>query len=304
MLGTSLSHCICPACGTSSPRDVVRVPDREYGLAWHALYAMCLECRTSFQHPMPEEGKLVSFYPADYHSAGRRGLLTRIRYDMRIRRLETFVGAEGAILDYGCGDGSFLLRAATCIPGRKFFGYEISNQPQTTELADGAVTIVRGSISNLLKVLPTCSLITMNHVIEHLPDPLETLSRLRERLAPRGLLEGQTPAAASLEHRVFGMRWSGYHAPRHTVVFSRDGLRRFLERAGFDNIEVRGAFNPAALAVSIASLTKHAGAPSKIPRKGLPWLFCLGLATALAPIDLFSGAPGVVNFRAQRPVTP
>ena len=41
-------------------------------------------------------------------------------------------------------------------------------------------------------------------------------------------MEGQTPAAGSLEQRVFGSFWSGYHAPRHTVVFSASGLDQFL----------------------------------------------------------------------------
>jgi|SRR4051812_2652847 SAM-dependent methyltransferase len=249
---------------------------------------------------MPEERTLGSFYPANYHSMARDGVLTRIRYDMRVRRLSSVLDGEGAVLDYGCGDGSFLVSAARRMPGRKFFGYEIGDHPETRELAGGAVTLVRGPVSHLFDVLTPCRVITMNHVIEHLADPLDTLRKLREHLAPGGLLEGQTPAAASLEHRVFGTRWSGYHAPRHTVVFSRDGLRRFLERAGFADVQVGAAFNPAGLAVSLASLSQPADAAGRIVRRGAGWLFWLALAAALAPIDLLSGASGIVNFRARR----
>lgn len=253
---------------------------------------------------MPEESQLASFYPPDYHSLGRQGLLTRIRYDMRIKRLQPLLRGDGAILDFGCGDGSFLVQAAARMPNRKLVGYEIGERREIHELAAGAVTVVRGSLADLLDVLPACQVITMNHVIEHLPDPVHILTQLRRRMAQNGVLEGQTPASASLEQRVFGRRWSGYHAPRHTVVFSMAGLRQALLRAGFVGVEVRGAFNPAGLAVSLASMRQPASGRGRIVRSGPSWLFWLTLATGLAPFDLLSGAPGIVNFRAKSPGEP
>src|SRR5262245_43945164 len=106
----NLEH-VCPACGTSGRGTALSVPDHEYALTRHAAYVSCAACCTSFQQQMPTEQELTSLYPANYHSVDRRGLLTQIRYDMRIRHLATMVQGEGAILDYGCGDGSFLLRA-------------------------------------------------------------------------------------------------------------------------------------------------------------------------------------------------
>jgi SAM-dependent methyltransferase len=249
---------------------------------------------------MPREDELTSLYPADYHSLGRSGRLTKIRYDMRVSGIRALKLGDGAVLDYGCGDGSFLVQAASSMPGRKFFGYEIADRSDVQELAGGAVTLVRGTPEHLLELLPACRLIMMNHVIEHLPTPLQTVQRLVAKLAPGGIFEGQTPAAGSLEHRVFGSRWSGYHAPRHTVVFSRKGLRRLLERAGLEKVDVRGAFNPAALAVSLGSMTQRENVPGRITRHGFSWLIWLGLAAVLAPIDLFSGSPGIVNFAGTR----
>jgi hypothetical protein len=250
---------------------------------------------------MPEESQLAAFYPKDYHSMERRGHLTNFRHDMRIRRLLGVLGQdEGPVLDHGCGDGSFLVRAATRMPNRALFGYEISGERRVERHADGQVTIVRGSFNDLLDVLPPCRLITMNHVVEHLPDPFSVLTAMRARLLPGGIFDGQTPAASSLEQRVFGKRWSGYHAPRHTVVFSPKGLGRMLERAGFGDVRIASAFNPAAIAVSLASLTQPADAPGRIRRSGPAWLMWLALATAVAPIDLGSGAGGIMNFHARR----
>lgn len=291
---------VCSACGERTARSAQRVPDHEYALDYVASYVDCEHCHTAFQAPMPASDQLSAFYPAAYHSMGRRGLLANLRNRMRLRKLLPHLDGEGALLDYGCGDGSFLEYAARFLPDRSFFGFEIDSQPSRTSLADGRVTLIRGSHADLMQALPPCRLVTMNHVIEHLPDPLATLSDLREKLLPGGSLEGQTPAAASLEHRVFGLRWSGYHAPRHTVVFSRSGLRTLLSRAGFADAFTRGAFNPAGIAVSLATLRQQPAAPGSIQRGGPAWLFWLGLAASLAPIDLLSGSPGIIDFRAKR----
>ena len=214
---------------------------------------------------------------------------------MRIRRVETSLQPKDAMLDFGCGNGAFLLRAAEKLPGVRFFGYEISDTPEV--ITDGAVTIVKGDVQELWDRLPEIRLITINHAIEHLPAPEETIRALFEKLIDGGVIEGQTPAADSFERKIFGARWSGYHAPRHTVIFSREGLKSLLLRIGFANIEIRPAFNPAALAVSAGS-SLHGQSPSLIKRQGTYWLLLLSLGTAMAPFDLWSGAPGVIDFRA------
>jgi SAM-dependent methyltransferase len=75
--------------------------------------------------------------------------------------------------------------------------------------------------------------IVLSHVIEHLPDPIHTLTQLRSLLSPRGRLLLTTPNALSLGARIFGAFWRGLEPPRHFNVFSPDSLRQALERAGF-----------------------------------------------------------------------
>lgn len=290
----------CPACGASAPGERRAVPDHEYGLAHRASYTRCLACGSEYQSPMPRSEDLAAWYPPSYHSMGGRGRLQQIRDEMRLRRLAKLLDGDGALLDYGCGDGAFLVHAAPKLAPRPLYGFEIAAQSETARLADGAVTLVKGRFEDLLAVLPPCRLIAMNHVIEHLPDPREVLGALEARLLPGGRFEGQTPAAGSLEQKVFGAAWSGYHAPRHTVVFSRPGLERLFSRVGLVDIEVRGAFNPAGLALSLAALS-HGDAPGVVARRGLRWLGLLGLGAALAPVDLLSGAPAVVDFAARKP---
>ena len=294
----------CPACGELGTGPSRAVPDHEYGIPYLATYVACGGCGSLRQDPMPSGAELAGFYPPDYHAQTGQGLLGRLRHQARFRRLAPFVG-DGPVLDYGCGNGDFLRYLARRRPGPEYYGFEIpgneeSSRREVTVLDGGAVTVVRGDIDDVCSVVPPCHLITMNHVIEHLPDPLAVVAELAAKLAPGGVLEGQTPAAGSLEHRVFRGAWSGYHAPRHTVVFSAPGLATLLAKAGLVDVEVERAFNPASIAVSVASVPQR-GRAGHIRRGGASWLAFVAMATALAPVDLLSGSPAIVDFTARRP---
>lgn len=288
----------CPACESSSFRERIAIADREYCVNYLAHYAECAVCGTLSQAPMPSLEQLASFYPATYHAANAQGALAEARHRSRLKRLTPMLMGEGALLDYGCGNGAFLRWAAGKGLNRQLIGYEIGPERKIERLADGEVTIVHGRPEHLLDILPPCRLISMNHVIEHLPDPFSTITALVTFLTLGGALDGETPAADSLERRCFGRAWSGYHAPRHTVIFSRRGLYEILKRARLVRCQVSGAFNPAALAVSLGASTRS---PTRgISRRGVSWLALLVCATILTPIDLLSGAPGIVKFRAFR----
>ena len=290
----------CPACGSTRSETSFRVPDHEYDVGRTAEYGLCADCGTLQQKPIPDLEELAAFYPADYHSFGAAGLLGGLKDSARLRRLRSFVDADHAvILDYGCGDGRFIKEAARRTSGWVFWGFEMAAHKQHYVAPDGRVTIVRGSIADLLADLPPCDVITMNHVIEHLPDPLAVLTTLHGRMSPGGIMEGQTPAADSLERQVFRTKWSGFHAPRHTVVFSRRGLKQILTTAGFRDPQVTPAFNPAGIAVSLASLP-HGDNPGTIKRQGASWLMYVGAAAALHPIERLSGSPGIVNYAARK----
>jgi hypothetical protein len=117
----------CPACGAGQVSSACLVPDHEYGLDRLTQYAQCDACHSVYQDPMPGVQQLAAFYPRSYHSMSGGGGLAGIRHDMRARRLRPMARATGAVLDYGCGDGSFLLRAAERMPGKQFYGFEIAN---------------------------------------------------------------------------------------------------------------------------------------------------------------------------------
>ena len=193
----------CPACLSDEMGDAVPIPDHEYALSYAARFSACRRCETLCQVPMPDGETLASFYPENYHSQTNRGALMRTRHAIRWRHLRGLLDGPGALLDYGCGNGAFLEWVAERCTERELFGYEISGRREVSKLAGGLVTIVKGDSEHLLSLLPPCRLITMNHVIEHLPDPFSAISAVAARLLPGGALEGQTPRSDSWEHQVF-----------------------------------------------------------------------------------------------------
>ena len=57
------------------------------------------------------------------------------------------------ILDFGCGDGAFLLQAAQSMGTRPLWGFEIAEKRSIQELCGGVVRVVRGEFRDLLEVL-------------------------------------------------------------------------------------------------------------------------------------------------------
>lgn len=295
-----MQHQSCLACGSHYFTNRILVPDFEYATNILAEYQRCKNCCSEQQFPMPNSKELASYYPANYHSFNAPSFIHRLKYAMRVKRIKSLLNGEGAILDLGCGNGAFLVYLANSLPKHKrLYGYEIADKREITRLVDGRVTIIRGTYDDLTRILPECSLITMNHVIEHLSNPRELIDTLKGHLIPNGVIEGQTPATQSVEQRIFKHFWSGYHSPRHTIVFSKSGLCKLLGQAGLSGIKLNSAFNPAGLAISLASVFQR-DTTVQIPRKGLRWLCFLGISTLLSPLDLLFG-PAVVNFSARLP---
>jgi 2-polyprenyl-3-methyl-5-hydroxy-6-metoxy-1,4-benzoquinol methylase len=71
------------------------------------------------------------------------------------------------------------------------------------------------------------------HVLEHVPDPLEFVSRGREMLAPGGWLALEVPNFASAAAAREGTDWQGLQPRYHRWHFTSTTLGRLVAEAGF-----------------------------------------------------------------------
>lgn len=137
----------------------------------------------------------------------------------------------GRVLDIGCGSGEFL--AVMRALGWRCVGLEPDSKAAATARDRLGLEVVESRLEAGRLAPEAFDLVTLNHAIEHLADPLEGLAECRRLLAPGGLLAIVTPNLESLGLSRFGRRWVHLDVPRHFWLFTRDTLQKTLSRAGF-----------------------------------------------------------------------
>lgn len=141
----------------------------------------------------------------------------------------------GRLLDVGCGNGVFLMRAREA--GWTVQGIEPDPKAAASARRAG-LEVIEGTLDNG-EDLGLFDAVTASHVIEHVHDPRLFFRQVFERLRPGGRLWLATPNVESLGHRRYGRAWRGLEPPRHMTVFSLPALRRLLDDAGFVQVEAR-----------------------------------------------------------------
>lgn len=136
------------------------------------------------------------------------------------------------LLDVGCGNGAFLQRARSAgweVTGIDFDARAVRQARMTgLDVREGGVEVLEGSEGSF-------DVITMAHVIEHLPNPLTNLRKCHGLLKPGGTIWLETPNIDALGHGLYGAAWRGLEPPRHLVLFSTDSLLGALVKSGFRN---------------------------------------------------------------------
>ena len=120
---------------------------------------------------------------------------------------------EGRLLDVGCASGRFLRQMSE-------IGWTVAGVEFDAAAARKARTVTSEIFEGDPMDAPFApgrfDVVTAFHVIEHLPDPLGTLRRMLEWLAPGGLVIVEVPNVAGVGGRLFGRYWSGaISAARH-----------------------------------------------------------------------------------------
>lgn len=158
----------------------------------------------------------------------------------RVKPLRSFVGWSvmwlhaspgGRLLDVGCGSGAFMAKMREL--GWDTVGVEPDEIAARAGQQHFGLNIRVGTVFDLQLPRGSMNAITMNHVIEHVPDPIDVLKRCHQLLMPGGLLVVVTPNVYSLGRRFFGADWRGLETPRHLFLFSVANLVEVLKRAEF-----------------------------------------------------------------------
>jgi ADP-heptose:LPS heptosyltransferase/SAM-dependent methyltransferase len=103
----------------------------------------------------------------------------------------------------------------------------------------------------VLPVGEAFDLIFLGQTVEHLPDPLLVLRRLRQLLAPGGLLAFDQPNLDSAHASLFGPTWGHWQIPYHRTLTGRRGVRRLASLADMRVVRLRTRTHPYPACVSV-----------------------------------------------------
>lgn len=146
--------------------------------------------------------------------------------DRRFNFLKTLM-ENRSVLDFGCGNGGFLLRAAKAAKAVR--GIELEERLQPYFKKNGLT--VQASIDD---ITDTFDIITLFHVLEHIADPVDILGKLLERLAPGGSMIVEVPNANDAlltlyENDAFSK--FTYWSP-HLFLYTSSTLEMLAKKAG------------------------------------------------------------------------
>lgn len=193
-------------------------------------------------HPQPSAEKLGRYYESDdyiSHTDGKRSLFEKLYHAVKqkalrdkIKLIQGFQPQKGKLLDIGAGTGDFL--AVAKASGWDITGIEPSEKAKSIAKGKGVV------FAESLAAIPDHSydVITMWHVLEHVPDVEAQITELKRIMKPDGVIIIAVPNFKSYDAQYYGKFWAAYDVPRHLWHFSKTAIEKLFARQGIQLIEI------------------------------------------------------------------
>jgi SAM-dependent methyltransferase len=157
----------------------------------------------------------------------RQSLAAKMRLCRRVSRALT---ARIRLLDVGCGAGDFL--ASLDCERFDALGLEISKDGREKCQRRG-LKVLGGDVADMDFGDRQFDVVTMWHVLEHLPEPGNAIRAIRRWLSDSGTVLIAVPNHRSLGFRLGGAEWFHLDSPRHLFIPSRRTIERLAHDAGF-----------------------------------------------------------------------
>jgi len=218
----------CPACGHMV----------DHRLRFRANSCDILQCSSCGLGRAESPGfDPAAYYTADYfsgrHADGyadylgaepvlRREFARSVDFVRRYRR-------GGKLLELGCAYGFFLMEAAR--------HFEVAGIELAADAAEhgrrAGLAVLQGTADEAkLRQIGPVDVIVLFDVIEHLPEPRETLALCRRHLNPGGIIVITTGDFGSLAAKLTGTRWRLMTPPQHLWFFTRQSMHRLASGLG------------------------------------------------------------------------
>jgi SAM-dependent methyltransferase len=250
----------CPICGAD--RGITLLESNDVWLGFPGKFAVvrCECCGFVQSWPEMSVGEIAGYYPTSYYGevpqalppADRDGIVAlgirlfhQLQAGARRSRLALYTkpsvldlalphaSGTGRLLDVGAGWGRFLA-------GAKAMGWQVEGldfSPEIRRVGDAlGIKVYQGELREHAGTLGRYELISFNHVLEHLLDPVETLALARTLLAPEGVVRIQVPLWRPGFVHIFGRYWFPLELPRHRWHFRVRDIEAMARLAGYTRV--------------------------------------------------------------------
>jgi len=144
---------------------------------------------------------------------------------------------NGRLLDIGCGNGAYLALMKQL--GWTVAGIETDAKAAAVAQSHFGISVFVGTVDDAPFEEASFDVVTMSHVLEHVPDPVRFLQVAARFLKPGGRMVIITPNAQSLGSRLFRKDWYALQPPQHLILFTLRGLRKCIDQTGlFEHLQM------------------------------------------------------------------
>lgn len=203
-----------------------------------------LEMRSDFEilETVPKPKNLSVYYESENyisHTDSKKSITDKLYRGVKNYMLSeklkwiSEIAIGNSILDIGAGTGDFLLAA-------KRKSYEVSGvepNPGARKLALEKGIELQEELSYFKK--NSFDVISMWHVLEHVPDLEFQVEELYRLLKPNGVAIVAVPNFKSYDAEYYKEFWAAYDVPRHLWHFSQNGISELFKSYKFEKLQTK-----------------------------------------------------------------
>lgn len=254
----------CDLCLSENTKNVYKFGDIEINT--------CLACNIVFTVHPDSIDPLLNIYKEDYFSGeSEEGLdymnspavaaYDKARFTKELSQINK-IKKRGTVLDIGSATGHFLKIAKD--DGWRTFGVEVSKSAADFAINNYALNIFNGYLSEASFQKEYFDVITLHHVLEHIPSPIDFLkNEVIPLLKKNGLLVIEVPNFASIHSAVNKERWIDLRPRQHLYHFTPRSLQKTIDLSGLKLLKLKTSPEPSS---SILGPLVYLGIPEKSSR--------------------------------------
>lgn len=264
----------CIACAHGTPHQVLYEKNG-------SVVRRCNEC--GLGQAEPREFDAEAYYTEQYFSGGHADgysdysgseSVLRAEFARVVGVLKTLCSPGGRVLEIGSAYGFFLKEAQSAY---EVHGIELARDAVDACHRAGLLNVHQGIADDAtLARIGQVDAIVMLDVLEHLPDPFETLRRCSALLKPGGVILITTGDFGSLTARLAGRHWRLMTPPQHLWFFSRKSITKISNLLGLNIVGFNRPWKMVPLSLILFQIARIAGGASKpssktaLSRLGIP----------------------------------